>query len=179
MKRFLLALFCLALALPAFAQNADEPASKDDVILYLRTMHSHDMLRRTLEAQSQGMQQLMHDQIIKDKGSVPPDFDTKFKKEMDELVKGMPIDEIVQAMIPTYQKYFTKGDIEAMNAFYSSPVGQKVLQQLPDVMREGMQAAMPIMSDYISEWKERMQKDLQEPEKGAEKKAPSAQSSQN
>jgi hypothetical protein len=28
---------------------------------------------------------------------------------MDGLIKGMPFDEITQAMIPTYQQHFTKG----------------------------------------------------------------------
>jgi hypothetical protein len=160
MKHFFIVVSLLAFAAPALAQTAEEPASRDDVILYLRTMHSHDLFRRTIEAQFQAMQQLLHDQVLKGKGSVPADFDSRVKKEMDDLSKNMPIDEIVQAMIPTYQKYFTHGDIEAMNTFYSSPVGQKVLQALPDVMREGMQAAMPIMSKYISDSKERMQKDM-------------------
>jgi hypothetical protein len=87
------------------------------------------------------------------------------KKMMDDLFKNMPIDEITQAMIPAYQKHFTKGDIEAMNAFYSSPVGQKVLEELPAVMQEGMQAAMPIMSAYITESKGRMGQEIKEMEK--------------
>src|SRR6266571_137035 len=124
MKRLLIALIGLFLAVPALAQNADEPASSDDVILYLRTMRSHDMLRRTMEIQASSMQQLFREMLLKDTGKLPDDFDTKFKKAMDDLIKGMPGDEIVQAMIPAYQAHFTKGDIEAMSAFYSSPVGQ-------------------------------------------------------
>ncbi len=90
--------------------------------------------------------------MLKDKESVPPGnwANPHFKKTMDELIRGMPVDEITEAMIPAYQKHFTKADIEAMNAFYSSPVGQKVLQELPAVMQEGAQAAMPIMSKYLS-----------------------------
>ncbi|MGP0019943.1 MAG: DUF2059 domain-containing protein [Candidatus Sulfotelmatobacter sp.] len=166
MKRLLIALACLAFCVSGsvcvLAQNADEPASRDDIILYLRTMRSHDMFRRIMEVQSQNMQQLFRDQMLKEKGTIPPEFDAHFKKAMDDMIKGMPIDEITQAMIPAYQKHFTKGDIEAMNAFYSSPVGQKVLQELPVVVQEGSQAAMPIMSKYISEWKDRMQQDLKE-----------------
>lgn len=171
MKRLLIALACLAFSLPGMAQTGDEPASRDDVILYLRTMHSHDMLQQTMQVQSQTMQQLFREQILKEKGSVPPDFDAHFKKAMDELVKDMPVDEITQAMIPTYQKHFTKSDIEAMNAFYSSPVGQKVLGELPLVMQEGAQAAMPIMSKYLSEWKGRMEQEMKEMEKTPEKKS--------
>lgn len=164
MKRLLIALACLAFcvsgSVSVLAQAADAPASRDDIILYLRTMRSHDMFQRIMEVQSQNMQQLFRDQILKERGSVPPEFDAHFKKAMDDMMKGMPIDEITQAMIPAYQKHFTKGDIEAMNAFYSSPVGQKVLQELPVVVQEGSQAAMPIMTKYLSEWKDRMQQDL-------------------
>ena len=166
MKRLLIALACLAscfsASIPAVAQAADEPASKDEVILYLRTMRSHDMFQRIMEVQSQNMQQLFRDQMLKEKGSVPPEFDAHFKKAMDDMIKGMPVDEITQAMIPAYQKHFTKADIEAMNAFYSSPVGQKVLQELPVVVQEGSQAAMPILSKYLDEWKDRMQHELRE-----------------
>jgi hypothetical protein len=45
---------CFALILPLVAQSADnEPASRDQAIPYLRTMHSHDMMKRVLEVQSQ------------------------------------------------------------------------------------------------------------------------------
>jgi hypothetical protein len=178
MKRLLIVLVCLAFAFPCLAQNADEPASKDDVILYLRTMHSHDLMQKTIAVQFQSMRQLIHDQLLKDKGSVPADFDTRMKKMMDELAKTMPIDEITQAMIPAYQKHFTHSDIEAMNTFYSSPVGQKVLQELPAVMQEGMQAAMPIMSQYLSEWQGKMKNEFEPAQKSAPAKPADAPSTQ-
>lgn len=156
MKRLLIALACLALSLPCIAQNADEPASNDDVILYLRTMHSHDTMQRMVAVQLQSMKQLMQEQLIKEKGSVPADFEKRYQTMTDDVAKNMPFDDIVQAMIPAYQKHFTHGDIEAMNSFYSSPVGQKVLQELPSVMQEGMQAAMPVMSNYLSDLQDRM-----------------------
>src|SRR5579863_8438472 len=81
---------------------------------------------------------------------------------MADLIKGMPSDQIVDAMTPTYQKHFTKGDIDAMNAFYSSPVGQKVLAELPSVLQEGNQAAMPILSKYLIDWKDRMQHEFEQ-----------------
>lgn len=172
MKRLLIALACLALCLPALAQSADEPASRDDVILYLRTMRSHDMLQRTMQVQSQAMQNLMRDQLLKDKGKLPPDYEAHMKKVMDDLVKNLPLDDIVQAMIPAYQKHFTKGDIEAMNAFYSSPVGQKVLEELPAVIQEGNEAAMPLVSNYLTEWKGRMEKEMKALEDDDPKAAP-------
>lgn len=169
MKVIWIAALCLVFSAPVVTQTPDnEPASRDDIILYLRTMHSHDMMRKVLEVQSKSMQQLFHDQLLKEKGKLPPDFEAHMQKSMAELVKDMPIDEITQAVIPAYQKHFTKSDIEAMNAFYSSPVGQKVLEELPAVMQESMQAAMPILSKYLSDWKERMQQEV----KGMDAEAP-------
>jgi uncharacterized protein len=162
MKLFLIAALCLACSAPALAQNADEPASKDDVILYLRTMHSHDLLRKTMEVQSQTMQKLLYEQAMKEKGSVPADFETHMKKAMDHLVKDFPADQVAEAMIPAYQKHFTHGDIAAITTFYASPVGQKVLHELPAVMQEGMEAAMPLMSKYLSDWQEQLQKEVKD-----------------
>jgi len=161
MKRVLLAFACLALSLPVLAQNADDPASRDDVILLLRTMHSHDLMQKMMAVQTQSMQQLIREQILKERGKLPADFDPQFKKAMQDLIKGMPADEIVEAMIPAYQKHFTHGDIEAMNTFYSSPAGQKVLEELPAVMQEGMQAAMPILTKYLSEWQEKVKREFE------------------
>ncbi len=161
MKMFCIAALCLALSAPVLAQSADnEPASRDQIILYLQTMHSHDMMQRMMEAQSKSMRELMHDQLEQD-GKLPADCDIRMKKWMDDLVKNLPIEEITQAMIPAYQKHFTKGDIEAMNAFYSSPVGQKVLQVIPEVTQESLQEMMPILNKYLTDWKQRMQNDLQ------------------
>jgi hypothetical protein len=172
-----LAALCLAFSTPALAQTAGaEPPSRDDVILYLRTMRSHDMLQKTMEVQAQSMRNLFRS-MSKENGSQPPDFDAHFKKAMADMIKGMPTDEILQAMIPAYQDHFTKSDLEAMSAFYSSPVGQKVLEELPAVLQEGNQAAMPILSKYLNQWKDRMAEEFKVPEKipATTQKTPSAQ----
>ena len=161
MKSFLIAMVCITFTFPALGQTADDAASRDDVIALLQTMHSHDLLQKLMSAQSSGIRQMLHDQMAKEKGTVPPDFDAHFSKVMDQLLKEMPVDDITQAMIPAYQKHFTHGDIESMNAFYASAVGQKVLEELPAVTQEGMQAAMPIMLNYIGTWRERMQKEME------------------
>ena len=56
----------------------------------------------------------------------------------EKLFEGMPIDEMVDAMVPIYQRHLSREDIEAILAFYSSPVGQKLLREQPAMMQEGM-----------------------------------------
>ncbi|MFZ0318140.1 MAG: DUF2059 domain-containing protein [Candidatus Sulfotelmatobacter sp.] len=176
MRAFLMALLCLVLSAPVVAQSSDtDPATRDDIILYLRTMRSHDLVKKMMEVQSQSMQKLIHDQLLQDKGTLPKDFDAHMKKAMADLIKDMPVDEIIQAMIPAYQNHFTRGDIQAMNAFYSSPVGQKVLEELPAVNQEGIKAAMPILSKYITDWRDRTQQDLEKSSPKPAAPAPSAQ----
>ncbi len=181
MKCFGIALACLVFSVSAFAQTADtDPATRDDVILYLQTMHSHDMMRKLIDAMVKSMGQMSDDAA--GKGNITSGQEaqkTKREKMLGDMMKAMPMDEMMQAMIPAYQKHFTRGDIAAMNAFYASPVGQKVLEELPAVTQEGMLAAMPIMKKYVSEWQNRMQHELDVPQKGTSKDAgqgdPSAQ----
>ncbi len=117
------------------------------------------MMHRMMEVMSASMQQSIHDELSKQKG-LPANFDARMRKWIDDLMTNMPMDEMEESMIPPYQKHFTHGDIEAMNAFYSSPVGQKVLRELPDVMQEGMQAMRPTLNKYIEDSKQRMMEDL-------------------
>lgn len=41
---------------------------------------------------------------------------------------------------PIYDKYLTLDEIQAVTAFYKSPVGQKMIKVLPDITRESMMA---------------------------------------
>ncbi len=63
-------------------------------------------------------------------------------------------------MVPAYQKHFTKGDMDALIAFYSTPTGQKVLRELPAVTAEGMQAMMPIMRKSVDKMTERAENEV-------------------
>jgi len=56
------------------------------------------------------------------------------------IFKQLPVDEVVSAMVPIYQKHLTKPDIDGILAFYSSPVGQKLLKEQPAMLTESMQA---------------------------------------
>jgi hypothetical protein len=179
MRKAIFLFTCLAFTLPALAQNPDDPATREDVVLLLRTMQSHDMMQRTMEAMVKPMHQMYHQQYVKDKDKLPPDFEARMNKMIDEMMKDMPFDEMMQAMIPAYQKHFTHGDVEALNAFYSSPVGQKFLHETPAVTGEAMQAMVPIMTKYTQQWQDRMQKEIMEMMESTPKQTGQAPSTHN
>jgi uncharacterized protein len=165
MKHFLVTAFlCLSFACSGLAQDtaADVPASKEDVERYLHAVHSQDMMQKMMDAMAKPMRQMTHDRYLKDKDKLPTDFETKMNKVTDDLLKDMPFEEMMQAMVPTYQKHFTKGDMDALVAFYTSPVGQKLLRELPAIMGEAMTAMMPIMRQHIDATNRRLQQETDE-----------------
>jgi hypothetical protein len=163
-RHFISALYlALIFAIAGFAQTAaDSPASKEDVEKYLQVMHSHEMMRQMIDAMSKPMHQMVHEQYLKDKDKLPADFEERMDKIMDDMVKSMPFDEMLDAMVPTYQKHFTKGDIDALIAFYSAPTGQKVLRELPAIMSEAMEGMMPIMRKNIDVMNQRVRQQVAE-----------------
>jgi hypothetical protein len=173
MKRFLVA----ALLFLAFSGNvlarqtkADDPATKEDVERYLQVLRSHDMMKQMMEAISKPMHQMVHDQFMKDKDKLPADFEARTNKMIDDMMRDMPFDEMMQAMVPVYQKHFTKGDIDAFVAFYSTPTGQKMLREMPAIAAEAMQSVVPVMRKQMEAMTERVQKEVAESLKQSQKK---------
>lgn len=162
MKRFLLVVVaCSVLATGCAAQQstADSPATKEDIEAYLQVVHSHEMMTKTFEAMLQPIHQLTHEQYLKDKDKLPADFEARMNKEMDDFLKGLPLDEMMSATVPVYQKYLTKGDINELVKFYSSPTGQKLLREMPAMTAEAMQAMFPIMRQQVDKMAQRVQEE--------------------
>src|ERR1041384_4908854 len=68
----------------------------------------------------------------------------QIRKNMAVMMEDLPLDEMVEAMVPIYQRHLTRSDIEEVIRFYSSPVGQKLLREQPQMIQEGMQAGAQI-----------------------------------
>lgn len=162
MKRLLFAVgTVLWLSWTCVAQTSadDSPATKEDVQRYLQIAHSRDMAKKMLGAMSQSMHQMFHEQYLKHNDELPADYESKMTARMDGMFEDMPWDEMLQAMAPVYQKHFTKGDIDHLVAFYSSPTGEKLLREMPSIMAEAMQDMMPVMTKYMETVQTRLQKE--------------------
>ena len=80
----------------------------------------------------------------------------------DEMFSGFPIDDIIDAMVPIYQKHLTKSDLAAITAFYSSSAGQKFIKEAPAMMAEGMQVGGEIGRSRMNDVTERLQKRVED-----------------
>ena len=173
MKRFALAtivLLCTSAIGFAVQVPADSPATKEDVQKYLEVMHSREMMLKMMDAMMKPMHQMMHERYEKDKDKLPTDFEARMNKELDDYVKSFPWDEMLHAMVPVYQKHFTKGDIDHLVAFYSGATGQKVLRELPAITAEAMQSILPIMTQKIDAMTQDLQQQVAEMMKQSEAK---------
>jgi hypothetical protein len=180
-KRFFVILTaCVALASPNFAQqNApDAPASKEDIRRYMDTMHMRDLMKNAMDSTAKTMRQIVHQQLEKQPG-LPPDFGSRMEKVMDEMLAQVSVDEILQATEPVYEKHLTKGDVDALVAFYSSPRGQRILAEMPAMTSEAMQAASGITQKMMTKTMQRVQDEIaqiqKEEEESSAKPNPSTQ----
>jgi uncharacterized protein len=159
---------CLAMASVCSAQQnpADAPASKEDIQRYLETMHSRDLLQKTMDAVTLQMRKVVHEFVEKQEG-LPADFEARMDRMVGDMFKDFPYDEYIQDVIPVYQKYLTKKDVESLIAFYSTSTGQKILLQMPAMTADAMQAATPIYKRMMDKAMTRVQEEVELAKKDA------------
>lgn len=65
-----------------------------------------------------------------------PDVPAAFWAQLEAEIKP---DEFVELAIPIYAKHLTVEEMQQLQAFYESPLGQRLLQALPAIMQESME----------------------------------------
>jgi hypothetical protein len=118
---------------PTCANYSDSPATREDVLKLFDIMHVHDQMLLIVDATVKQQRSMMHDMLKR-----------QFPRTTEE-VKDMPLDDMLNDMIPIYQKHLTSADVDAMSAFYSTPTGQKLLREMPAMASESMQVSYPRM----------------------------------
>ncbi|HEY2498218.1 MAG TPA: DUF2059 domain-containing protein [Candidatus Angelobacter sp.] len=123
---------------------ADAPTREDVLKLFnlLQVAKTMDAVVSTTKQQSMEVAQQMIQEKI-------PQASAAQKKELREKIEGImgqalgpdAIKQMLEATIPVYQHHLTKADLQAMVAFYTSPVGQKILHEQPAMVQESMEAS--------------------------------------
>lgn len=58
--------------------------------------------------------------------------------QLAEVKKEFNVDQLVDLLVPVYQKQFTEEDVKAFLEFYNSPAGKKLIEKQPMIMQESM-----------------------------------------
>ena len=165
--RGLVLLILLAVAAPAFAQqNVAEAAAQakakaealpPDAATQEQVMTLLDLLqvRKTMAMMMDGMRQAVKqgaEQSFRENVPNPTPKQLEALHGMiDDAMGDMPMDEMVEAVVPIYRRHLSKSDVDEMIRFFGGPVGQKLLREQPQMMQEGMQAGMAIQQKRMDQ----------------------------
>jgi hypothetical protein len=147
-------LVVLVLACVGWAQDApaEAPADKEDVQRLFTALHLHEMMQNLMATTMQQQKEMAHDALKKKTPSMSEDELKRMDTFMDEFVKKIDMDGMLEDMVPVYQRHLTKQDVSAMLTFYNSPTGQKLLREQPamdkveEMAREDSQKSPPATS---------------------------------
>ena len=63
----------------------------------------------------------------------PEEFFIEFRKEAN-------IDQLIDMIVPIYQKYLSQSDVDELNKFYSTDIGKKIIQVHPLIFQDSILA---------------------------------------
>lgn len=160
-KRLYLVVFFLTLSSPSLLAQSpgDSPASREDVMKLFEVMNIRDQMHTVMASIVKQQRTMIHEGMKKRSPHITEQDLARMDQMSANILKDLPVDGMIEDMVPVYQKHLTRGDVEAMGTFYSSPTGQKLLREMPAMTAESMQAAGPriqAMVDKVMEQTERM-----------------------
>jgi uncharacterized protein len=167
--RSLLCVFLLAFSISAGAQTtvsvAPDTASKEDVRKLFDVMASREQMKQMMQQVFAQMRTLNRDELKKRHPDVSEEDLARMDRQSEDLLKNFPLDEMLSDMVPVYQRHFTKSEIDALIAFYSSPPGQKFLHEMPAVTAETMKAVYPRIQAEVDAALKRAEENSDTPQK--------------
>jgi uncharacterized protein len=147
---------------PAFAQTQIDAATRQDVEDLMQLTGVRDRMQTIYSAMAGQFAASFVDRYRKEHPSADPAeverATTAAAERFQQLFKAMPINDLIDAMVPVYQKYLTHSDIKAINEFYGSPTGQKLLQNSNAMMIEAMQSAQVVIKEHMAEIEAQVEK---------------------
>jgi len=147
----------------AFGQEpaAADRASHEQVMKLMEAMKSRDQAKQMLVAIRPQMASMMRDMLSKQDLKLSDAEWAEMEKaamaNLEKTLDTMPVNEMLSAAEPAYEKYLTKAEVEALTQFYISPAGQSFLAKMPVIAAEAMRAMQPV----LVKWSVETQRDLQ------------------
>lgn len=179
MKKHAAAIACtLALmSSPLFAQAAPaaDPAAVEATKQMLNAMKVRDLTIQSLRQAEQVMPQQMRasvTQMIQGDTTTTPEQKKealdKFEKTLPSMTAAMHalfsdtklVDEMVAEMVPLYANTYTVDEIRQLSAFYQSPLGQKMLANMPKLMAQSMEISNRIMMPRMQKLMAQFMRDM-------------------
>jgi hypothetical protein len=144
---------------------APDAPSKEDVKKLFDVMASREQIGQVMQQVFAQMRSLNREELKKRHPDVSEGDLARMDRQSEDLIKNFPLDEMLSDMVPVYQRHFTKSDIDALTAFYSSQPGQKFLHEMPAVTAETMRAVYPRIQAEVDAALKRAEEKTDAPQK--------------
>jgi uncharacterized protein len=146
---------CLFGFSPAFAQQQLDAATKEDVQQLLEITGARRNVQVMWDSMAQQATSMAADSYQRKYPNASPLEIRKAAEvageSIQKTIKVFSIDELFDVMIPVYQRHLTHSEIQTIIEFYSSPTGRKMIEEMPAIMSEAMQAVQPILQKHLPE----------------------------
>ncbi len=147
---------------------ADAP-TRDQVMKLLDLLQIRKSMSLMMDGMKQAMKQGAEEAFRERVPNPTPKQLEALNGMVDDMMADMPLDEMIEAIVPIYRRHLSKSDVDEVIRFYSSTVGQKLLREQPQMIQEGMQAGVEIqqkrMGQMMTKIRERTEKMAEEEEK--------------
>jgi uncharacterized protein len=137
----------LSLSASKMTGESETKASIADAELVFERMQFEKVVSVSLEKTFGAQSKMMAQQFEKQSGAkVDPAEMDAFQQELAKtMIEAMQLDQMKKEMTQIYADTFTKGELSAMAAFYSTPAGVAMIEKQPDVQARMQELMMPRM----------------------------------
>jgi len=123
-----------AVATSAATETPIDPDKKALILKFIDVFGTRQALSNNFE--------LMLKQIAKEK-----------PEEAQKIRDRVKVDEIIDRLLPIYDRNFTADDLKSFIDFYQSPQGHKLISTIPELMKESVQESVKYMEEKFPEAK--------------------------
>ena len=148
----------------------DNPASKEQIQKLFEVMDVRQQTHRMMDSIVQQMQAMSTATIKARYPQITGAELSKLNKISEEILRDMPLDAMLDDMIPVYQKYLNQTDADAMIAFYQSPTGKKLINEMPQITQEAMQISYRHMEKQVDEVMQKVDDTMKEDQRGTQQR---------
>ena len=120
-----------------FGNARGQNASSESVRNLLHMINANDVGQQMLE------------QILPSLKAMLPEATERFWKEFQD---GIDTDQLLNQLIPIYQKYLSEKDVNDIIKFYLTPAGKVLLEHQPSIMKESLAVSQ--------QWGENISRDI-------------------
>ncbi len=129
------------------AVGASTPATVADAEAMLKVMRFDEMMKKIAEGQQKAMGPMFKQMTsrMEASGADAEKIQAFQKKITDTMLAVMTDPETQSAMAKAYADSFTKEELNGLATFYSTPIGQSLIEKQPEVSAKLNESLMPRM----------------------------------